>query len=90
MAEQLPPTETGAETEPSALPGVGARVVAFAAIIVAGVCGGLIGYAFADITCTGDCGTWIGAGALIGAVAAAAGVAVVAVLALRAMSEWRA
>lgn len=57
-------------------------------ILIGGACGGLIGYAFADLSCTGECDTWLGLGALSGAVIAAIGVAVVAVLALRAMEEW--
>lgn len=64
--------------------------MAFAAIVVAGVCGGLIGYAVTDLQCEGDCSTaTTGLGGLVGAVIAAAGVAVVAVLVLRAMGEWR-
>jgi len=74
---------------PSALPSRGARALAFVAIIVAGVCGGLIGYAIVDVSCHGSCATPDGLGALTGAVFAAGGVAVVAVLVLRAMGEWR-
>jgi hypothetical protein len=73
----------------SALPSSGARILAFAAIVVAGVCGGLIGWAVTDLQCTGDCGTLTGIGALVGAVIGAGGVAIVAVLVLRAMAEWR-
>lgn len=76
-------------TGPSALPSRAARVLAFVAIIVAGVCGGLIGYAIVNVSCHGSCATPEGAGALTGAVFAAGGVAVVAVLVLRAMGEWR-
>jgi hypothetical protein len=65
-------------------------VLAFAAIIVAGVCGGIIGYAFIDLQCDGDCSVQTGLGALIGAVGAAVGVAVISVLTLRAMGEWSA
>jgi hypothetical protein len=54
------------------------------------VCGGLIGYAFMDLQCTGNCGLQKGLGALVGAVGAAIGVAVIAVLTLRAMGEWAA
>lgn len=72
----------------SAAPPVGARLLAVASIVVAGVCGGFIGYAVADLECTGECGGATGLGALIGAIAAAGGVAVVAVLVLRAMAEW--
>jgi hypothetical protein len=74
----------------SAAPSVGARVLAFASILVAGVCGGLIGYAFMDLQCDGDCSVQKGAGALVGSVGAAVGVAVIAVLTLRAMGEWAA
>jgi hypothetical protein len=73
----------------TALPSVRARVLAFAAIVVAGVCGGLIGSSFASLQCTHHCATPTGIGAIAGAVIAAAGVAVVAVLTLRAMGEWR-
>lgn len=74
---------------PSALPPTGARIAAFVAILVAGLCGGLIGYAFIDLQTGGDSTLWAGIAGLIGAVAFAVGVGVVAVLALRAMGEWR-
>ena len=73
----------------SALPGRRARAVATLAILLAGVCGGLIGYALVDVSCAGDCGWQLGVGALVGAVASAAGVAIVASLTLRASHEWR-
>jgi hypothetical protein len=73
----------------SALPPVGARVLAFVAILVGGACGGLIGAGVVDVQCTGDCTTPASVGALTGAITGALGVAVVAVLALRAMGEWR-
>ena len=76
--------------QPSALPSTGARVLAFGAILVAGLCGGLIGYSFTDLQCTDGCGAVSGVGAVVGAAMAAGGVAVIAVLVLRAMSEWRA
>ncbi len=76
-------------TGPSALPSRTARALAFAAIIVAGVCGALIGFAIVDKSCHGSCATPEGLGSLTGAVLAAGGVAVVAVLVLRAMGEWR-
>jgi hypothetical protein len=72
----------------SATPSLGARVLAFVAIIVAGFCGGVIGYAFVDLQCEGSCGTPSGIGAFVGAVGAAVGVAIIAVLTLRAMGEW--
>jgi len=69
---------------------VKARVIAFVAIVVAGICGLLIGASLVRIQCSGNCGTPIGVGALGGGVLGAGGVAVVAVLVLRAMGEWQA
>jgi hypothetical protein len=75
---------------PTSLPPKGARVMAFVAILVGGLCGGLIGYGFADISCTHGCSTTTSGGAaVLGAVLGAAGVGVVSILALRAMGEWR-
>lgn len=73
----------------SALPSVRARALAFAAIVVAGACGALIGSSFVSLQCQRGCTTSTGIGAIVGAVVAAGGVAVVAVLTLRAMGEWR-
>ena len=84
-----PPEPTGEDYAPTSLPSSGARLLAFVAIVVGGVCGGLIGYGVADIQCSGDCGAVTGGSGLLGAVLGAAGVGVVAVLALRAMGEWR-
>ncbi len=70
----------------SALPPVGARILAFVAVLVGGVAGGTIGYAFGDL---GGSSTLVtGLLLLGGAVLAAGGVAVVAVLTLRALGEW--
>lgn len=80
---------TGDDYAPTAMPSLSARVLAFASILVGGLCGGLIGWALVDLQCDGDCGLAAGAAGLAGAVIGAAGVAVVAVLALRAMGEWR-
>jgi hypothetical protein len=78
------------DTRPvSALPSVQARILAFGAILVAGICGGLIGYSAVKVGCTGTCATPEGVGGVFGAVLAAGGVAVIAVLVLRAMGEWR-
>ena len=88
-APDTSPAAAGDDYAPSALPSTGARVLAFVAILIGGLCGGLIGWAFVDLQCTGDCGTLAGAVGLFGAVLGAGGVAVVAVLALRAMGEWR-
>lgn len=82
--------ETVPTDGPTALPGVGARIVAFVAICVGGLCGLLIGMALVRVGCEGSCATAEGVGAVIGAVGAAGGVAVVAVLVLRAMGEWQA
>ena len=73
----------------SALPSVRARVLAFVAIIVAGLAGGVIGWSIAGLQCKGSCATASGIGAIVGGAVAAGGVAVVAVLAMRAMGEWR-
>lgn len=72
----------------SAIPSTRARALAFAAILVAGVCGALIGGSFVGLQCE-DCSTATGLAAVVGALVAAGGVAVVAVLVLRAMGEWR-
>ncbi len=74
---------------PTSLPSTGARLLAFVAILVGGLCGGLIGFGFTDLQCTGDCTVLSGSMGLLGAVLGAGGVGVVAVLALRAMGEWR-
>ena len=87
MADDPKPSPT--DYAPNALPSTGARVLAFLAILLAGVCGGIIGYAFVDLQCEGDCTVQRGLGALTGALIGAVGVAVVATLALRAMGEWR-
>jgi hypothetical protein len=71
------------------LPSVQARALAFAAIIIAGICGALIGWSFVDLQCHGSCTVPDGAGSVVGAIIAAVGVAVVAVLVLRAMGEWK-
>ncbi len=73
----------------SALPSARARALAFAAILLAGACGGLIGASLVNLQCRGDCATPSGIAAVIGAVVCAGGVAIVSVLVLRAMGEWR-
>lgn len=74
---------------PTSLPSTGARILAFVAILVGGLCGGLIGYGFTDLQCTDGCSGLAGGMGLLGAVLGAVGVGIVAVLALRAMGEWR-
>jgi hypothetical protein len=73
----------------SALPSVGVRVAAFAAILLSGLAGALIGSSLVALQCDGDCAVPKGLGLLIGAVIAAGGMAVVAVLVMRAIGEWR-
>lgn len=73
----------------SALPPTGARLAAFAAIVVSGICGGLIGWRVAYLSIAGDPGIIPGLAGLAGAVIGAGGVGVVAVLVLRAMGEWQ-
>ena len=72
----------------SALPSPLARGLAFAAILLGGLAGGVIGWAFLRLQSDSTVAAAIGA--LVGAVGAAAGVAVVAVLVLRALGEWAA
>lgn len=73
----------------SAIPSPAARLAAFAAIILAGAAGALIGYTLVDVQCDGECGLPLGIGLLTGSVIAAVGMSVVAVLVLRAQGEWR-
>ena len=73
---------------PSALPPATARILAMAAIVVAGVCGGLIGWKVTDLQVAGDSQLWPGIVGLAGAAFAAGGVATVSVLVMRAMGEW--
>lgn len=81
------PSTGPADGDPeSALPPVFARVLAFSSILIGGVAGGLIGYAFADLGGFG--GAAVGLVTFLGAVTGAGGVAVVAVLTLRALGEW--
>jgi hypothetical protein len=68
---------------------VRARVAAFAAIIVAGVCGALIGRSIVAVGCHGKCASPRAVGTVVGALGAALGVAIVVVLVLRALGEWK-
>ena len=89
----------------SALPSVKARLLAYLAIVVGGVCGGLIGYSYLKLTCgvhndqaitagkpasaIQNCSSQANVGGLVGAIIASVGLAIVAVVVLRAMGEWR-
>jgi hypothetical protein len=78
-----------APRRPSALPSVQARVLAFIAIMVAGLAGAAIGGSVVNIECHGRCDLPVGIGAVAGGAGGAGGTAVVATLTLRAMGEWR-
>ena len=82
-AGQAPPTPVD-----SALPSPLARILAMAAIVVAGICGGLIGWKVTDLQVSGDDSLLPAVVGVVGAAFAAGGVAIVAVLVLRAMGEW--
>lgn len=72
----------------SAVPSRLARFAALLAIVVAGFCGGLIGYALTQELCVDECNTTAGFVGLGGAIATATGVAIVVALALKASTEW--
>ena len=88
MATSSTSSNTG--TASTAAPPLFARVIAVVVIVLAGLCGGLIGYAVMDLQCTDGCTTYAGLVGIGAAILAAGGVAIVAVLTLRAMSEWEA
>lgn len=90
MATAMASERGSAKPRPlTALPSVQARILAFGAIVTAGVCGGLIGFSTVKVGCHGSCSTPEGIGGITGALIATTGVAVIAVLVLRAMGEWR-
>ena len=80
---------TSSSGAPTAEPSVLARWLAFGSIVVAGIAGGFIGWAFMDLQCEEDCTVASGITGLITAVGAAIGVGIVAVMALRAIGEWQ-
>ncbi len=73
----------------SALPSQSARALAFAAILLGGFLGGLIGYSLARVEYPTGHATAKALASSIGAIFVASGTAVLAVLVLRAMGEWR-
>ncbi len=85
-----PSTSPSGPPAESAAPPVLARVLALFAIVVAGLCGGLIGYAVMELQCDDGCNTTAGIVGVLTAAGAAFGVAIVSVLTLRAMAEWEA
>ena len=74
----------------TAAPPVLARALALVAILIAGLSGGLIGYAVTDLQCNDGCVATAGTVGVLSAAGAAIGVAIVAVLTMRAMAEWKA
>jgi len=79
----------GQDAPLSAIPTPLARALALGAVLVGGLCGGLIGYGLVSVQCSGNCGLPLGLGILAGAVVCAIGMSIVAVLVLRAVGEWR-
>ena len=79
----------GQDAPLSAIPTPLARALAFGAVLVGGLCGGLIGYGLVSVQCSRNCGLPLGLGILAGAVVCAIGMSIVAVLVLRAVGEWR-
>ena len=73
----------------SALPSPVARFAAFVSILLAGLAGGIIGYALVDIQYDGNSDIVLGLGVLAGSIITAGGTAIIAVLVLRAIGEWR-
>ena len=75
---------------PTAGPSLLSRALTVSAVFGAGALGGLIGWAVADLQCTGNCDVQTGVGTFVGAVVAALGTALICVLAVQAMAEWKA
>lgn len=63
--------------------------MAFVAILLGGLAGGVIGYTLVRLQCDGECAAQRGLGAFVGSILAAMGMSIVAVLVLRATGEWR-
>jgi hypothetical protein len=74
------------DAAPPMLPSRSAFILAFSAVVVAGLFGGVIGFGVADVGTDSDAARLLGT--FVGAMIGAAGVGIVAVLVLRAMSEW--
>ena len=55
-------TETARPYAPTALPSVTARLLAFLAILVGGLCGGLIGWSVTDLQCGTEATVRVGRG----------------------------
>ena len=74
------------DAAPPMLPSRSAFLLAFSAVVIAGLFGGIIGFGVADVGSDSDAARLLGT--FVGAMIGAAGVGIVAVLVLRAMSEW--
>lgn len=68
------------------LPSRTAFLLAFFAVVIAGILGGIIGFGVADVGSDSDVARLVGT--FLGALIGASGVGIVAVLVLRAMAEW--
>jgi hypothetical protein len=84
------PAPKGPDQRLSALPSQLARVLAFAAILIGGACGALIGYGVMRLQYPSGHNFGKAVGTIISSLIVAIGVAVLSVLVLRAMGEWRA
>ena len=78
--------EAPSDAAPPMLPSRSAFLLAFSAVVLAGLFGGIIGFGVADVGSQSDAARLLGT--FLGAMIGAAGVGIVAVLVLRAMSEW--
>ena len=78
--------EPSSDAAPPMLPSRSAFLLAFSAVVLAGLFGGIIGFGVADVGSESDAARLLGT--FLGAMIGAAGVGIVAVLVLRAMSEW--
>ena len=78
--------EAASDAAPPMLPSRSAFLLAFSAVVLAGLFGGIIGFGVADVGSESDAARLLGT--FLGAMIGAAGVGIVAVLVLRAMSEW--
>ena len=85
--EHLEGNESRDDEVPPMLPSRGVYLLAFGAVVLAGVLGGIIGYGIADVGSDSAAARFVGT--LLGSIIAAGGVGIVAVLVLRAMAEWR-
>ncbi|HXY92343.1 MAG TPA: hypothetical protein VEP49_07700 [Acidimicrobiia bacterium] len=88
-ASELPTPDEARDTVdevPPMLPSRTAFLLAFFAVVIAGILGGIIGFGVADVGSDSDVARLVGT--FLGALIGASGVGIVAVLVLRAMAEW--